>query len=106
MNMLEYDRESDSLYVNISSKKAYTTLEVSERVGVDASQSGQVVGVEILEASRWLSEIFQKTVSKDKVRNLLCKITEGDSINLDLTLDDTTVKYALPKPYFSPVLSV
>ena len=35
MNIFDYDDESDSLYVHISSKKAFYTLEVSERVGVD-----------------------------------------------------------------------
>ena len=105
MNIFDYDDESDSLYVHISSKKAFYTLEVSERVGVDSTQSRQVVGVEILDASKFLSELFNKAVSKESIKRLLCNFTEGDSITLNLQLGKDRATYALPKPYFSPVLS-
>lgn len=103
MKIADYDSDSDSLYFGLSSKKAYYTLEISERIGVDATRAGQVVGIEILQASQMLSELFKKAVTKEKAKRVLYSITEGDAINLDLKLDNKRVKIALPRPYSSPV---
>ena len=40
-----YDSKNDSMYLEISSKKAYVTVEVGERVSVDISESKIPVGV-------------------------------------------------------------
>ncbi|MFQ5405562.1 MAG: DUF2283 domain-containing protein [Candidatus Micrarchaeia archaeon] len=60
MKILKYDVETDSLYVTISSKKAYLTMELSSRIGVDLSESKKIVGVELLEASKVISDLFGK----------------------------------------------
>ncbi len=80
-------------------------MEVSDRMGVDSTQSGQVVGAEILEATKFLSELFQKTISKEQVGRVLCKCAQGDSLYLDFELGKERAKFALPRPCASPVLS-
>jgi uncharacterized protein YuzE len=105
MKRTEYYSETDSMYINISSRKSYYTVEFSSRIGVDATQSGTPVGIEILEASKWLSDLFGRIISKDDIKHLLCNVTGTDSIIMDLEIDDQKVKYALPLPYHSPLLS-
>ncbi len=106
MKILRYDADSDSLYVNVSSKKAYLSVELSPRIAVDLSESQRVVGVEILDASKVLSDLFHKAISKAKIASLLCKVSEDDAIYLKFTLEKDKASLALPKAYKSPVLAV
>jgi len=105
MKILEYDAESDSLYVNVSSKKAFLTAELSPRIGVDLSQSKSVVGVELLGASKVISELFGSRVPKSKVGKMLCRISDGDALYLNFELGKKHASLAIPKTYKSPVLA-
>ena len=105
MSLLRYDSDSDSLYVNVSSKKAYLSMEISQRIAVDLSESKKVVGVEILDASKVLSGLFHKIVSKSKLKNLLCSVSEDDAIYLNFKLENKRASLALPKAYKSPLLA-
>lgn len=109
MVKMSYDAENDSMYLDISSKKAYLTVEVGERLLIDVAASNMPVGVEILEASKFISNLFGKTVSKTNVKNLLCSVTQKDAIYLNFELPKPkgeTARFAIPKMYPSPVLNV
>lgn len=105
MRLVDYDEEADALYLAVSSKKAYLSLEVSPRIAVDLSHSKNVVGVEVLEASKVLSEVFGFKVSKEDLGRLNCKINESDAIYLRFRLRGKSSSLALPKTYASPLLS-
>ncbi|MFA6329484.1 MAG: DUF2283 domain-containing protein [Candidatus Micrarchaeia archaeon] len=103
---LQYDEENDSLYVSISSKKASLSVEISPRISIDVSQSGrQPVGVEILEASRVLSDLFGRAISRQEVRRILCTVTSTDAIYLNFNLDGRQASLAVQKAYQSPLLT-
>ncbi len=106
MNPLEYDEESDCAYVRITSKPPYLTVELSERIGVDVSLSGAVVGVEILDASTVISDLFGKKISREDVEKILCKVSEKDAIYLNFELENTKASLAIPKAYHSPALTL
>ena len=105
---VKYDEEADSLYVQISSKKPFLTFEVNERLAVDITQSNIPVGVEILEASRFVSELFGKHVSKEKVASMLCRVSSSDQLYLDFELAGAGrqhARVAIPTVYESPIVS-
>ncbi|OIO25251.1 hypothetical protein AUJ14_04510 [Candidatus Micrarchaeota archaeon CG1_02_55_22] len=104
MNRMQYDEDSDSLYVTISAKPAYLTAEISPRIGVDVTAEGRPVGVEILEASKVVSDLLQRKVERSEVKRLLCRINEDDAIYLNFTLGSEHAALALPKAYKSPIL--
>ncbi len=106
MRNLEYDAESDSLYARITSKRTSLTVEISPRIGVDVSSDGRVTGVEILDASKVISDLFHKKISKNDIEKMLCKITEEDAVYLNFELNDDRASLAVPKAYQSPVLSL
>ena len=109
MAKIDYDPHDDSMYLDISSKKAYFTVEVGERLSVDVSDSRVPVGIEILEASKFISNLFGKSVSKEKVKNMLCNVTQKDAIYLDFEITGPkreVARFAIPKMYPSPVLSL
>lgn len=106
MATLEYDIESDSLYVNISSKRAYVTLEIGEKLALDLTKANIPVGVEILEASGFISELFGRRVSKEAVSRMLCKVSQKDAIYLDFELAEAkkeSARLAIPSVYRSPI---
>ena len=104
-----YDPENDSMYLDISPEKAYTTVEVGERLTVDISESKVPVGVEILEASKFISNLFGKTVSKERAKHILCNVTQKDAIYLNFEMTEPkreVARFAIPKLYPSPVVTV
>ncbi len=106
MRIVEYDEEADALYVSVSSKKAYFSLEVSARISVDLSESRKIVGVEVLDASKVLSDVFGFHVSRADLGKLDCKINEKDAVYLHFELKNKSSSLALPKTHDSPLLSV
>ncbi len=48
---IKYDKVADAVYVNVSSKKVAKTIEMSNRLNVDVDMAGNIVGIEILDAS-------------------------------------------------------
>ena len=47
-----HDGESDSAYLTISKGKIHATHEVNDNVLIDVTESGKIIGVEILHASQ------------------------------------------------------
>jgi len=46
-----YDKETDSAYIELSQTKPSGTIEISEGVNIDTTNAGEVVGIELLNAS-------------------------------------------------------
>lgn len=106
MKPVEYDAEADALYVSVSSKPALVTLEISPRIGVDISRGGGVAGVEILDASKVLSDLFGSRVSKESLKRVLCRVSRDDAVVLDFSIGAKRARLALPQSYESPVLAL
>jgi uncharacterized protein YuzE len=47
-----YDKEVDAAYIRLSDQKPSGVVEVSEGINVDMTDKGQIVGIEILDASK------------------------------------------------------
>lgn len=65
---VEYDQEADAIYLSLASKKqrVWKSRELESGVVVDMNKKKQVVGIEILEASRRLkpTDLFQFSVKR------------------------------------------
>lgn len=59
---LHVDREADALYLRLDDSTIVGTEEVSPGVVLDYSESGEVVGVEMLHLSRRSSEMKLSTL--------------------------------------------
>jgi uncharacterized protein YuzE len=57
---IEYDRETDALYVRLQEKYVNRTVEIEEVVNVDLDENGKLIGLEILGATERysLADIF------------------------------------------------
>tara|TARA_Y100000310_G_scaffold189087_1_gene189050 strand:+ start:2197 stop:2388 length:192 start_codon:yes stop_codon:yes gene_type:complete len=51
-----YDKESDSLLINIKEGEEDRFEEVVPGVNLELNKNGEIIGVEILKASRFISE--------------------------------------------------
>jgi len=109
MASLKYDMEVDCLYVSISSGRGNSTVELSQRIAVDVDKANKVLGVELIDASRVISELFCEKVAKKDIANLLCRIADGETLTLQFAFKGQKNRHAtlsIPKFYQSPVLSV
>lgn len=80
MKSIDYDPEADAISLDISAKKVYRTIELTEHILVDIASDGKPIGLEIHDASEELSKIFNRAVSKAEISQLLCRIRqESDS---------------------------
>jgi uncharacterized protein YuzE len=52
---IEYDREADALYILLRDAEIDDNLDIAEGVSVDLDANRQVIGFEILDASKKLS---------------------------------------------------
>jgi uncharacterized protein YuzE len=57
---IEYDREIDALYIYLQEKEVVKTTELSDAVKVDLDEEGNLIGIEVLDATQRysLSDIF------------------------------------------------
>ena len=104
MAKAKYDIEADALYVDLSSKKAYLTLEVSPRIMIDLDSSNAPVGIEILDASKALSKLFGTKIDKADLHRLHCKINAGEELYAEFQLGDREARLLIPRNYESPIL--
>ncbi|HET9402323.1 MAG TPA: DUF2283 domain-containing protein [Candidatus Acidoferrales bacterium] len=51
---LHYDRETDSLYIDLNSRPSADSREIQEGLVIDLDEQGQVVGIDIQHASKLL----------------------------------------------------
>ena len=63
-----YDKEADALYIKLSSKTPEGVIEMSEGINIDTTSEGNIVGVEILDASQKIDikTILSYTLEFDK----------------------------------------
>ncbi len=47
-----YDKEIDAAYIKLSDVKPSGVIEISEGINVDTTETGEIVGIEILDASK------------------------------------------------------
>jgi uncharacterized protein YuzE len=62
---IEYDREADALYIRVSKTKPHRVIDLPgvSGFGVDVDEAGNLVGIEVLRASKALgSELSTLTV--------------------------------------------
>ena len=65
---INYYPETDSLYIDLSSKSSSDSIEISEGVVVDYDKKGQIVGIDIDNASSKL-ELKELILSKLPVQS-------------------------------------
>lgn len=69
---VNYDIMADAVYINVSDAKVARTVKSEERFLVDVDASGNVVGIEILDASN----------QQELVKNLEKNVAVGVPINI------------------------
>ncbi|MDA8213831.1 MAG: DUF2283 domain-containing protein [Nitrospiraceae bacterium] len=47
-----YDREVDAAYIRLSDENPSGVIEISEGINIDTTDKGEIVGIEILDASK------------------------------------------------------
>lgn len=47
-----YDNEADTAYIQLSEKKPSGVIEVADYVNLDTNESGELIGIELLNASK------------------------------------------------------
>lgn len=67
---IEYDKEADALYLELSKNKIYKTREESDNFLVDVDKKGNVVEIEILNASK-ITPLKKLSVSVGEKRILI-----------------------------------
>ncbi len=66
---LDYDFKEDLLYLYNEKKKSNGSIEFGEIV-VDLEKKGEVVGLEIFEASKYLSELTNRKITKQNLKKI------------------------------------
>ena len=49
---IEYDRQVDAVYIYLQQKEVAKTIELSDVVKVDLDEEGNLIGIEVLEATQ------------------------------------------------------
>ncbi len=60
---LHYDRETDSLYIDLNARPSVDSREVQDGVVIDVDEKGQIVGIDIQHASEILDLATLETES-------------------------------------------
>jgi len=47
-----YDNKADTVYIELSKKKPDGVIEISDYINLDTTQNGEIVGIELLDASK------------------------------------------------------
>ena len=108
MTSFNYDEETDVLVIDISSKRAYVSLEVSPRFVVDLTANNQPTGIELFNASEVLSTLFGTTIKKSELHKLHCTINQEaienkEELYATFQLGEKTSRLLIPMNYESPV---
>ena len=64
MNRYNYDKESDSLFIYLKDGEEESFEEVIPGINIELNKDGEIIGIEILKASR-----FSKNLGKELVEN-------------------------------------
>jgi uncharacterized protein YuzE len=49
---VSYDKDTDSAYIELSTKKPTGVIEIAEGVNLDTTEANEIVGIEMLNASK------------------------------------------------------
>lgn len=49
---ISYDKEVDAAYIRLSDQEPSGVIEISEGINVDVTDKGEIVGIEMLDASK------------------------------------------------------
>ncbi len=60
---LHYDRETDSLYIDLNARPSVDSREIQDGVVIDLDEKGQIVGIDIQHASEILDLATLETES-------------------------------------------
>ena len=65
---VQYDKEVDALYIELSNQKPDGVVEIAEGVNIDTTTDGKLSGIEIINASKKfdLNTILSYTLELDK----------------------------------------
>jgi len=66
---IDYDFDEDLLYFYNESKKSSGSIELGEII-VDLEKKGEIVGLEMFGASKYLSELTNKKISKESLKKM------------------------------------
>lgn len=53
---IEYDKIADALYIYLNKGKVAKTVKMQDRLNVDVSKNGKILGLEVLGASKQISK--------------------------------------------------
>ena len=110
MVSVNYDSETDSIYFKIRNLNVYETVEFNANILIDvAHRNEKLVGIEIVDASRFISKLFVEKISKETIKDRLkmhLNVEREEEITLDFELGRQRYAYAIPRAYSSPILAV
>ncbi len=61
---IDYDTVADAIYFTIKKGKVFKSMKMNDRLVVDLSKKGDVVGIELLDASSRQGRDLQKNLKK------------------------------------------
>ncbi len=65
---VEYDQNADAMYIWLRKAKYEISEEIAENVIIDLSKDGRIIGIEILDVSKNLSEkLVDKIIRSEKI---------------------------------------
>ncbi len=107
-NILRYDPDADAMYVRVSSRHAWESLEINQNLNIDLDRNGKVVGAELLDVRRFIKRLFGRSVDSKAIKDLKVRISSesGSELVLDIQHSKERIRYAIPGAYTSPLLSV
>lgn len=59
-----YDKKEDALYIRFDKTEYHESREVQDGIILDYAQNGQLIGIELLDASQKLSSSFQAQLNQ------------------------------------------
>ncbi|MEX2010352.1 MAG: DUF2283 domain-containing protein [Parcubacteria group bacterium] len=68
---IDYDRVADAIYFTVKSEKVAKSVKVDDRLIVDLSVSGDVVGMELLDASSKQGQDLEKNIKQGVPINIV-----------------------------------
>ncbi len=64
-NKYSYDRDSDSLFIYLKEGEEESFEEIAPGINIELNEDGEIIGIEILKASRFLRTIDKPLVEKE-----------------------------------------
>lgn len=64
---ITFDKEADAVYIETSEKEFFNNRKIDDETIIDLDKEGKIIGIEILNVSKRMSEDFLKDI---KLQNL------------------------------------